>query len=162
MNALVVYDSKYGNTERLARAIAGRISALQVMRVDDVESTDLASCNLFVVGGPTHIHGMSVAMRDFVESLSRGALSDVPTAAFDTRYAGSRLITGSAAHSIARHLRRAGARVVLPPESFFVVKSDTPEDTRLAEGELERAVSWAVALLHETAVSIEQDSAQRR
>jgi flavodoxin len=162
MNALVLYDSKYGNTERLARAIAYRISALQVMRVDDVESTDLASCDLLVVGGPTHIHGMSVTMRDFIESLSRGALSGVPAAVFDTRYRGSQLITGSAAHSIVRHLRRAGARVVLPAESFFVVKSDDPKDTRLAEGELERAVTWAAALLHETVVTIEQDTAQRR
>lgn len=158
MNAMVLYDSKYGSTKRLAHAIADRISALRVISTADAESHDLTTCDLLVVGGPTHVHGMSAPMRDFVESLERGALSGVMAAAFDTRYAGSRFITGSAALGIARHLRRAGARIVLPPESFFVVKSDKPEDTRLAEGEQERAVRWAAALLHETAVAIEQDT----
>lgn len=158
MNALVLYDSKYGNTEQLARTIADRIGALRVMRIEDVEANELASCGLLIVGGPTHVHGMSVTMRDFVESLSRGALEGVPAAAFDTRYSGSRLLTGSAAHSIARHLRRAGAHVVLPPESFFVVKGkeDKPEETRLLDGELERARTWTVTLLHEAAIALEQ------
>jgi flavodoxin len=155
MNAVVIYDSKHGNTEQLARAIGARIGALQVLAVEEVEARDLAACGLLIVGGPTHTHGMSVVMRDFVEGLSRGALRGVPAAAFDTRYHGSRLITGAASHGIARHLRRAGAQLTLPPESFFVVREGEPEETRLVEGEIERARSWAATLLHEVAVARE-------
>lgn len=160
MNALVLYDSKYGNTEQLARVIGERIGALSALSVEEVEARDLASCGLLIVGGPTHTHGMSVVMRDFVEGLSRRALQGVPAAAFDTRFHGSRLITGAASHGIARHLRRAGAQLMLPPESFFVVREGEPEETRLVEGELERARAWAATLLHEVAVARERAAAE--
>ena len=160
MNALVLYDSKYGNTEQLARAIGERIGALHVLPVEEVEARDLASCGLLIVGGPTHTHGMSVIMRDFVEGLSRGALRGVLAAAFDTRYHGSRLITGAASLGIERHLRRAGALLMLPPASFFVVREGEAEETKLVDGEIEHARAWAAQLLHEVAVARERTAAE--
>lgn len=64
MRALVVYESMFGNTERLAAAIAAGVS-----RHLEVESTDVASApqvlpeslDLLVVGGPTHAFSMTRA-----------------------------------------------------------------------------------------------------
>jgi hypothetical protein len=75
-------------------------------------------------------------------------------AVFDTRYDMARWLTGSAALFVARTLSRAGAHLVAPPESFFVVRDTPPEgekprhdQERLAAGEEERARVWGRALL---------------
>ncbi len=82
---------------------------------------------------------MSPALRAFLAGLPVDASKDVPAAAFDTRFPKARALTGSAAAGIARRLRRKGARLVAPPESFFVTDMEGP----LVEGELERAAAWA-------------------
>jgi hypothetical protein len=51
------------------------------------------------------------------------------------------VISGSAASKIADRLTEAGARLVVPPESFIV--SRAPE---LEPGEVEHAVSWATSI----------------
>jgi len=54
MKASVVYDSVYGNTEKIARAIGGAIAGeVKVLRPGEVNSSDLASLDLLVVGSPT-------------------------------------------------------------------------------------------------------------
>jgi hypothetical protein len=65
-------------------------------------------------------------------------------AAFDTRFRLSWVTGGSAARSIAKRLSLLGARLLLPPESFFVDDMEGP----LAAGEIERAIDWADQLLH--------------
>ena len=62
MRALIVYESMYGNTRRMAEAIAEGLEAAMPTRVLPVASADydaLAGADLLLVGGPTHAHGMS-------------------------------------------------------------------------------------------------------
>jgi flavodoxin len=55
MKTLVVYDSAYGNTEKIARAIGGAIPGeTQVRRVAEVSSAELVSLDLLIVGSPTY------------------------------------------------------------------------------------------------------------
>ena len=70
---------------------------------------------------------------------SMGIAHGLGAAAFDTRYHMSAWKSGSAASRIASILKRAGASLVLSPESFFVAEREGP----LEEGELERAAQWA-------------------
>lgn len=62
MRTLVVYESMFGNTRHVAEAIArgledaGTVATVPVARVGD---EDLSSYDLVMVGGPTHVHGMS-------------------------------------------------------------------------------------------------------
>lgn len=164
MRSLVVYESWYGNTRRVADAIGEALLAegeVAIQWVDD-PLPDLADIDLLVVGAPTHVHGLSsVASREnAIErrlepaepgSGVRGWLDRLPAkhglaaAAFDTRLDRPILLTGSAAHRIAKRLRRHEFFLVAPPESFFVVDSAGP----LKEGELERAEAWAHALAAE-------------
>ena len=105
MNTLVVYDSTFGNTEQLARAIAGRLGALGPVGVRAVGATTpriTGQVDLLVIGGPTQGHGMSSQMRAFTDSLEGGSLQGTRGAVFDTRLRMPALLTGSAAKRIAR------------------------------------------------------------
>ena len=64
MHAVVVYESMYGNTHLIADAIgAGLRTAfdVRVVPVSQVSGEIIADADLLVVGGPTHVHGMSRA-----------------------------------------------------------------------------------------------------
>ncbi|MBM4416332.1 MAG: flavodoxin family protein [Chloroflexi bacterium] len=52
MTALVVYDSKYSNTERVAQAIGDALGVV-ARRAGDVPQAELVGCTLLVVGSPT-------------------------------------------------------------------------------------------------------------
>ena len=145
MNTLVVYDSQYGNTEQIARAVATRLETLgpvHLLFVREPTAIDLAGIDLLVVGGPTQGHGASPQLRGWVEALPDPALQGKPTATFDTRLRWPAFLAGSAARAVAKTLERQGARLVTPPESFLVAGGEGP----LAEGELDRAGRWATAL----------------
>lgn len=160
--ALVVYESMFGNSEQVARAVAAGLG--EVLEVDLAEVThapaDPGGYSIVVVGGPTHAFSMSRATtrRDAREqgathgSVGEGLrewLASLPAqdlhpwfASFDTRVTRVRRLPGSAARSAARSARRHGLREVVAPESFFVEDVDGP----LADGELERAHAWGRAV----------------
>jgi flavodoxin len=156
MDILVIYDSRYGNTERIARAIAARLGAtnhVRLLTTSAAAASDLSSADLLIVGGPTHRHRVSEAMQTFLDALPRGRLHGVAVAAFDTRYPGARWLTGSAAVRIGQALKRRGARLIVAPESFLMEQDRPPqgekrrhEIERLAEGEEERAATWAAGI----------------
>ena len=165
MNALIVYESIYGNTRAVAEVIAEGLGAAEVVSVRDGASR-LEETELLIVGGPTHIHGLATASsrRAAVEALSedgeahaepgateepglRSWLRDLrrrekaQAAAFDTRLDRSPWFTGVASRGIAKRLRRRGYEVI-GTESFLVEDSEGP----LADGELERARAWGAEL----------------
>lgn len=144
MNVLVVYDSKFGHTERLARAIAEMLGDGEPAAVvaSAASAPDLTGLDLLAVGGPTQWLGLSPALKSFLDDLPAAALRDVPAVTFDTRLRGPRVLRGSAAAASAKRLVQKGARLVAPPESFLVTGMDGP----LAAGELARAQTWATAV----------------
>ncbi len=146
MNTLIVYDSEFGNTEQVARKIAGVLEArglVQLVATRNVGTLDVKGVDLLVVGCPTQVHGLTPAMRELLDNIPQGALNGLPATAFDTRYHVSRLLSGSAATAIARKLHKAGASLLLPGESFFIDSKKGP----LLEGELLRAERWAASII---------------
>lgn len=168
MRALVVFESMFGNTRAVAEAVAEGIGpGNEVLLVPAGEAGDMVAedVDLVVVGGPTHVHGMSrrstrAAAPEYVRK-AEGALHLDPAAegpgvrewlhtvgaghamaaAFDTRMKMPAVVTGRAATVIRRRLRRAGYEVVGPAESFFVDRAN-----HLLPGELDRAREWGTAL----------------
>jgi flavodoxin len=141
MNALVIYDSKFGNTELIALAIGaaiGRESSPPVAALHEVHELP-ADLDLLIVGAPTHAHGVPANLKAFLEGLPKDSLKGIDVAAFDTRFKLPALITGSAAHGIASLLCQKGGHLVRLPASFFVEHGEGP----LVDGELERATEWA-------------------
>ena len=152
MESLVVYDSKFGNTRKLAEAIADgwrRAGSVRLMGLDKAPPTDLGTVDLLVVGGPTQMHGMSARIRQFVDLMENRSATGMVAATFDTRFRMPAALSGSAARQVARKLRQAGIRVFVRPQSFFVSRG-VPE---LEQGEAERAAEWAKDLAVSLALS---------
>ena len=163
MRSLVVYESWFGNTQRVAEKIATALAnegEVEIISVDDA-LPPLSGVDLVVLGAPTHVHGLSsersrkdaigrrgdpgeigIGVRGWIDRLPAGGGPHV--AVFDTRAHKPELLVGSAAHGIARRVRRRGYRLAGEPESFFVEGTEGP----LEEGELERAWWWAWTLVN--------------
>jgi flavodoxin len=155
MKTLVIFDSQFGNTERLAEVVARQLGAdAPLWAADGATKAAIIGrdWNLLVVGAPTQHHTASATMRALLQGLPHGALKDAHVAVFDTRYRMARFLTGSAVDWVARRLIHAGAALVVAPESFFVERDTPPgaqrghDHERLEVGEEERAQAWASAL----------------
>jgi hypothetical protein len=168
MTALVVYESMFGNTKRIALAVAEGIATrlpVDTIEVGDAPDEIGGDVDLLVVGGPTHVHGMSTArtresaaeraagplvskragIREWLDH-ARAQVFDIHAAAFDTRINGIAILTGSAAKGYVKGLRSAGFRVDWPPQSFLVNSRSEPGEDALLAGQLEEARSWGEAI----------------
>ena len=147
MKALIVYDSVYGNTEKIAKAIAEAITPsdeVKVLRAGEANPSELASTDLLIVGSPTHAGRPMPAIQDLLNKVPKLSLQGINVAAFDTRIPTKLVgVFGYAAGRIAGNLKRKGGILIASPEGFFVTGSKGP----LKEGELERAAGWAKGIL---------------
>ena len=142
VKTLIIYDSEYGNTEKIAQALAGTFQAMGqacAVRVNGIHPCELEGVDLLIIGAPTQKWRTTTAMQAFLEQIVPKSLCRLEVASFDTRYHKPRMITGSAAGVIARNLQHLGSRPLVPSESFFVTGRQGP----LEAGELERVVAWA-------------------
>jgi hypothetical protein len=176
MQVTVVYESLYGNTHRIADAIARGIvdtlpdATVEVVPVTEAHPAHAGVADLLVVGGPTHMRGMSTGLsrhitvaseakkppaqqhlldgradgpglRDWIARLPSLGEEGRAAAAFDTRI-GTRF-AGGAARGIASRLHRLGYRLIADPEGFFIQDNGEgpPKD-----GELNRAHAWGAEL----------------
>ena len=143
MNVLIVYDSFYGNTEIIARAI-GESTGARVLRVGDVARDDLKSCNLLIVGSPTQGGRPTKPLQEFLDEIPKASLDGIGVAAFDTRFSTKWVkMFGYAAERIAASLQEKGGNLLTAPACFFVKKEKGPLD----DGETERAAGWGRDLL---------------
>ncbi len=142
MYTFVAYDLQFGNTERIAQAIANTLHTfgpVQVVHVDPAHLLDCRKADLLILGSPTQGFRATQAMQSFVEEIPFALLRGLAVASFDTRTHGP---WGSAARHLTRQLRVLGIEPLVPPMSFFVKGTQGP----LVEGEVERAARWALGL----------------
>ncbi len=166
MNAVVVYESLWGNTAKIASAIAEGIGPVaEAMSTGEATPEAVAGADLIVAGSPVFAFKMSSdqmresirenpgpapappdlshpSMASWLESLPAGSAA---AAAFDTQVRGP---FGKAAPSIARSLEAAGYRLIGKPTGFYVSGKYGP----LREGELDRARQWGGELAAALAV----------
>jgi flavodoxin len=153
MKARVIYDSAYGNTAQVAQAIGqalGPAEDVEIVRVGETNSEQLAGLSLLVVGSPTQKFSPLGTITQFLKGIPQNGLQGVKVAAFDTRIPESKIneirilaffvrIFGYAAEPIADRLVKKGGALAVPPEGFYVGDTEGP----LLEGELQRAADWA-------------------
>jgi hypothetical protein len=171
VKALVVYESMFGNTRRVAEAIGGGLASIgdvTVSRVAETSHAQVIAADLLVVGGPTHAHGMTrpQSRANAVELAGRPGsdlvlepqpegpglrewLADLPRtpgwgAAFDTRTTIAAFLSGRASRAIQARLRRHG-RVMVGRRASFLVDGAN----HLVTGEDERARAWGERLAAE-------------
>lgn len=153
MNAIVVFDTQFGNTEQIARAIAAALPPTISVRLQDagqMSKLDPGQVGLLIIGGPTQRQRMTANLEAVLGVVPRRGLRGLKAAAFDTRYRMAAWLTGSAAQRVARLLKKLGAQLIVPPESFFIERDVPPrgqkrrhEMEHLEPGEVERAAEWA-------------------
>jgi hypothetical protein len=162
MRALVVYESMFGNTEAVARAIADGLATWAEVTIHEIRSAPEAvdaDVDLLVVGGPTHAFGLSrdstrqdaatkggdaeagagIGLREWIEGLEPAP--GVSVATFDTRIHRPR-VPGSAARAARKRLRARGFPALDPPTTFWVDGTSGP----LVDGEEDRARRWGAEL----------------
>jgi flavodoxin len=153
MKALIVYFSKFGNTRRVAQAIAEAMKSagnVRVLGIDQLAAADFAGVDLVVLGSPTHAFSVPPAVRSALAALPAEILADKSIAAFDTTVRLWPLRRMRASPKLLRQLRALGGRPIAPPQTFFVRTSGTQqpgETDLLIEGQIERAKEWANQIL---------------
>jgi flavodoxin len=169
MRAVVIYESMYGNTHLVADAIADGLRSgadTTVLPLREADAATLTDVDLIVVGGPTHVHGMSrtSTRKSAIETAEKpgatleldhdaegdglrewfDAVAALPrlAGAFDTRMHGPAVFTGRASKGIAKRLQAHGSELLAEPESFLVTK-----ENHLDDDELQHARRWGASLL---------------
>ncbi|HEX6353344.1 flavodoxin family protein [Actinophytocola sp.] len=163
-HALVVFESMFGNTKKIAEAIADGLRTGMTAELAEVGSAPVTlgpDVDLLVVGGPTHAFSMSrqstradasrqgaddraatgIGLREWLDRVAADSARP-PVAAFDTKVSRPRL-PGSAARAARNRLRHAGFRPVAPAENFYVHGTPGP----LVDGEPDRARAWGEQLV---------------
>jgi len=139
MKALIVYDSLYGNTEQVAKAIGGAMADAKVLRAGEAHPSELKGIDLLIVGSPTQGGRHTQAIRTFLDKIPASSLKGMKVAAFDTRFSTKWVgVFGYAAGRIANELKAKGGNLMVPPEAFFVAGTKGP----LKDGESERVADW--------------------
>jgi len=162
MDALVVYESMFGNTKDIAESIAGGMGMRLDTEIVEVGRAPLhldEGVTLVVLGGPTHAFSMSraktrsaaadettapvlsreIGLREWLDLVA--VQPGVELATFDTSLKKWRRM-GTASRAATKRLKRMGLAVAAPPETFYVEGMTGP----LAEGELARAYEWGAHL----------------
>jgi hypothetical protein len=168
MRTVIIYESIYGNTHQVAEQLADVARShgdAVLVPAEEATRASLDGADLLLVGGPTHVHGMSCratrqgggadtdphadhpagadvpgpGLRDWFRAVGR--VDGLSAVAFDTRCVGPEVLTGRASVGIGRRLRHYGFTEVAAPRSFLVTR-----DNSLVEGECERAHEWAASV----------------
>jgi flavodoxin len=150
---LVIYDSVFGNTEKVAQAIGEALGDAPVKKVDRVTDQDLSDLKILFVGSPTRAFQATPAIKNYLKGLRSNALKNVKAAAFDTRIPKDQTdsgflkfmisLFGYADKKIEKQLTKAGAEIKLESTGFGVTGTEGP----LVEGELTRAKTWATRIM---------------
>ena len=156
MRTLIVYFSKFGNTRRLAEAMAETLKAAGEARTVDVNrltAADVEGVNLVVVGSPTHAFSLPRAVRTALDALPLSILSAKSVAAFDTTVKLWPLRHLRASPKLLALLARLGGHAVARPQTFYVQTKNpqkTGEINLLLDSELEHARKWAAKLVEQS------------
>jgi flavorubredoxin len=135
-HGVVIFDSKFGNTEKIATSLAGGLQRAGIeatcINTNDVPVDSLKNYDFIAIGAPTQMFSASKPMKDFLLKLQHvQGLRGKYGFAFDTKYGSA--LSGSAAKFIEKRLEALGMEIVRPRQSAIVQKSEGP----LEGGEVE-------------------------
>ena len=151
MKTLLLFDSYFGNTEKIARAVAKAFEGdneFEIKRNNEANAEELANYKLLIIGSPTRGFQPTEDVSKLIKAVPAGELRNIKIAAFDTRVLLETIkskffrkvvdVGGYAAKTIDKRLVQKGAISIIAPEGFYVMDTEGP----LKDGELERAENW--------------------
>ncbi len=128
MRTLIIYDSLYGNTEKVAGALARGMRGggvdVDCVRANTVDIGTLGAYDTLVIGGPTHKLGLSDTMKAFMKQFKDAGVTNKKAFAFDTKLKSR--FAGSAGKKIEQQMKQSGINVVKPYVSAIVTGSEGP------------------------------------
>ncbi len=134
--AIVIYQSLFGNTKKIALSLAKGLEESGVssdcLHIDEVNLEKLHEYDFIAIGGPTHILGMSKQMKAFIEKLKTVDLHGKMGFSFDTRILSKMnkktlfFLENSAARRIEGKMKRQKIKMVRPRESALVTGREGP------------------------------------
>ena len=149
MKILIICDSLYGNTWKIAEAIKEGFGKnnVKLVKAIDAKPEDINGIEMLIVGSPTHGGWPSEKAKKFMDSITADGLKGIKAAAFDTSMTkeGQNVFLkgiigffGAAAKRTASILEKKGAEIIAS-ETFYVLGKEGP----LKKGETDRAKTWA-------------------
>jgi flavodoxin len=143
MKTLVIYDTNYGNTKKIAKAVVSKLGKdTKTVSIVDLKKKDLKGIDMLVAGCPVIAFSPTEKMSRFLASLKDNELKGIKAASFDTRM--KLFFFTDAAKKISKELARAGAMIIAKPQDFYVKKAEGP----LRDGEMEKAAVWAADIIN--------------
>jgi flavodoxin I len=138
MKAIVLFDTSFGDTERIANSLVKglRKAGIEAECVNIVTASmdKIASYDFIALGAPTQFETASRSMKQFLERLKGLDLKGKYGFAFDTRL--DDIMAGSAAEYIEEKLVTYGLEILRPHNSATVVwheekkRKDEEEESR--------------------------------
>ncbi|MFX0019613.1 MAG: flavodoxin domain-containing protein [Promethearchaeota archaeon] len=126
--ALILYDSVYGNTKKVAMSLSRGLEAGGVYvdsnSIQDFDTVELKNYDVIGIGGPTHFHGASKEMKAFLSKIKHLKMENKEGFAFETK-ADFRL-AGSAAKRIIRYLKKMKILIIHPTITGLVIDKEGP------------------------------------
>ncbi|MFP4365421.1 MAG: flavodoxin family protein [Spirochaetia bacterium] len=157
MKALIIYDSYFGNTETIAKALQKELSNngdAKAVKVQEAEKSMLEGIDLLLVGSPTRAFSPTKDISSFVKRLGSKQLENIRAGAFDTRVSTEEIdskllgimvrVFGYAAKPIAKLLAKKGAEKPVQTKWFYVDDKEGP----LKTGSIQLAINWARELIN--------------
>ena len=120
--AIIIFDTRYGSTEKIARSLETGLKKAGIQTVctnaRETNPESLKEYDLICIGAPTEAFSASRPIKEFLSKLKGANLSGKHGYAFDTKI-DSRL-SGSAAKYIEKELSNLGLQMVAARESAIV------------------------------------------
>jgi flavorubredoxin len=134
--AIVIYDTKFGNTEKIAKALARGMEKggvkVDCVKADEVDVSKLVEYDFAAFGGPTHGFGVSKPMKAFLEKLKSVNIKGKKAFAFDTKLK-AWWLPGSAGKGIEKVLKGLGMSIIKPHTSAIVNGVEGPLEESMEE-----------------------------
>jgi flavorubredoxin len=126
--AAVIYDSKFGNTEKIARALSEGMKregmVVDCLKTDAADPGKLVEYDVLAIGAPTQAFRISGPMKEFLGKLENVDLRGKKGFAFDTRLKSR--FAGSAANGIEKKLKELGVTIIRDYASAIVGGTEGP------------------------------------
>jgi len=126
--ALILFDSVYGNTKKVAMSLSRGLEAggvnVDTVFIQNFDITELKNYDVIGIGGPTHFHGASKRMKSFLTKIKHFKMEKKQGFAFETK-ADFRL-AGSAAKRIIRYLKMIKLSIIYPKITSIVLDKEGP------------------------------------
>jgi len=139
MRACVIFDTRYGNTEKIVKSFETGLGQAVCVNAGDVAIDSLKQYDLICIGAPTEAFTASKPMKGFLRKLKSIDLSGRYGFAFDTKL--DSRFSGSAAKPIEKELNNLHIELIAPRESaivFTLKERGAITGARLKEGEEKR------------------------